>query len=74
MKYSFNIIEKNLVEYKIKDLNTDQLTTSSIPSVLELYKTIPIAFEVHYVYKLDENKTLSANLTEVDHYIKNYCT
>ena len=60
------------MEYKIKDLNTNQLTPSSIHSLLELYKTIPIAFEVNYVYLLDENKTLSANLTKVDPYIKNY--
>jgi ribosomal protein S18 acetylase RimI-like enzyme len=60
------------VEYHIKDLNPNQLQSSSILSLLELYKTIPIAFEVRSEYSIEDGQFLSQKLTKVEPYIKNY--
>ena len=67
-------VGKNFVEYQIKDLNTNQLNPSSLHSLLELYKTIPIAFEVNYVYLRDNKRILSRNLTKVESYITFFIT
>ncbi|MHA1911587.1 MAG: GNAT family N-acetyltransferase [Candidatus Kariarchaeaceae archaeon] len=60
------------MDYQIKDLNVNQLQPSSLHSSLELYKTVPIAFEVKHVYLIDSKRSLSQNLAKVEPYIKNY--
>ena len=65
------LLRKIFVEYQIKDLNSNHLQSSSIHSLLEIYKTIPIAFEVRSEYLIEDGQ-LSHRRTKVEPYVKNY--
>lgn len=65
-----------IMDCEIKDLNITQSDSSSILSILEIYKTIPITFEVRSEYLFDDGTKIGKNIirfkVNIDPFIKNY--